>query len=659
MVEVGRLMKGALAPSRAISRPAVVAAVLCLAMLSVAAPGAAAANNSTPTATATVTATETPPPPPLPNASGTVENATETVKNTTENVTNRVKEKGKDAVDDAQSRVPESPFVDGPAPTPLPERPTYTYSLEELQRNGERSGPVSNRWVGLGSVTLRHQPVGGAALSYPWRYVRPWTEVNRNQVKLVRSVSPEADPAEQVTVHVVYWKKGTWPVEKGNRTVSVPVALNVTEDIQTVDLSAGYGNASVDLRPHYDDSWQVTMWLEQAPDTARWRFTHHSVPTAAAAPDFSNIWDLLLWGIVNLVLPAGISSYLFIRVSSRVVDKAVIGPKLNIFKYIVAAGGLLILLAYVFFFQLSTILAKVPWVLGLLVGPVAGVVHLRYASGNYSLYLFLRPELGKHRHQVSRHAKEAAEETGGDVEKLPRDALFQDGADLPMAETAEGCVPIRLDHIRHFLARVMGKAATLRLDEIQTEIPMRGKWSAAYYADPSSDAPIRWRPATVTLSPREAFTSSEGWRGLDVDRLVKAASGVGVAVLVLQGWLGLPLVAGLAAIGVLAASSVVARRGEIQFEPGPVHMRGSIGTLLQLREDYELAMDLEEAQDKWLREKGRNRRKLAELEERRDESLLDGMLGEVDEAESVADGNDLPDLVTNNDDEDGDGEGSS
>ncbi|QZX98732.1 hypothetical protein [Halobaculum rubrum] len=261
-------------------------------------------------------------------------------------------------------------------------------TYEELKRGGTtyESAPSSMRFLGdYSSATVRVFPVGPGESG--WHYLERDEVVNGNQVQL-RTVrlAPEDELDRTLNVTVVAWQKSTRTVERGNTTVEETVATNVSTYRHQIEAGRGYDTANVSLPAHYDETYQITMWVEGS--DARWRFAHKSVETTRAlpfAPTWGGYWEftatnVLIWivGLTGVTVVSAVGS----------IERTGKGPGLGLVTWaiIIAIGSAVIGLGA--FVWTASLLSAAPPVIGFAIAAVIGIVVLETTEkGVYSVAL--------------------------------------------------------------------------------------------------------------------------------------------------------------------------------------------------------------------------------------------------------------------------------
>jgi len=332
------------------------------------------------------------------------------------------------------------------------------HTLAELEENGKRyeNAPSSMRFLGsYGSATIRYTPVSPGQDS--WQYLEPGTTVHSNEVAL-RTVrlAPESEIEESMNVTVVAWQRGTKEISTENGTVTRPAARNVSVYHHQVDLGRGYDLANISLPAHYDESYQITMWVEEYPD-ARWRFTHESVESTRGLPfpaTWGGYWEftttnLLIWilaatGFVAIAVPASI------RQTGR-------GPNMGLLFWIIVLGLGGAIVGGGAYVWTTSLLAAAPPVVAFLIAGVIGIVMLETM------------EYGVYRVALIRLFTEETENPRGDLARSAEGGEFEL---ITLAQTNEGPKAIR-DGIRPWLARLFSGGSPLYgLDRLELEFDL-------------------------------------------------------------------------------------------------------------------------------------------------------------------------------------------
>jgi hypothetical protein len=492
--------------------------------------------------------------------------------------------------------------------TPTPEteaddEPRWT--LEELKQDGPRQEnsppsvrmgdrrafwavywPANNPWADVGSVE------GG-------QYLPPSHTVGRNVIHL-RTWTYEQ---EQRTVHIVYWNKGEQTIRQGNTTTTEPIAENVTHVTHEVTFPRGRPTVEIPLQQH-DTPVRATMWIEGEP-YARWTFQHHSVATTQSVA-IDSAGDYLTSVIVDFLIWIVVGGFVVGIATKKALERAGRGPGYGYGPWI-AGLTLATALAGVLAFQsLADLVVNARFVLAAYVVGIFGVILLETYTTRVSSALFLRPTL---EHTESPTGEEAFDIVDAEVrsEKIVR------GTD--------GTVSVITDGIRPFLARVFGKSARLQnVEELRTRVQLRNSaWDEMFVADPEAEQLIEYE--------KEGWTVSFPPLSRDF-ALPYALAGGAIAIAAAAFYTGSasgPVLAGSVALG-LAIWGITPVNGEARVEPAPVHLRSSLGTMVQLSEDIDDAKRFDEVKDQLDSERVQKQREVDREVARHDSTLLQEML---------------------------------
>lgn len=407
------------------------------------------------------------------------------------------------------------------------------YSLDELQERGTRyeSAPPSMRFLGsYGSATIRHTPVAPGEDS--WQYLEPGTTVHSNQVTIRTVRLAPADEIDQsLNVTVVAWQEGTKEVPAENGTVTRPTATNVSVFHHQVELGRGYDTANVSLPAHYDESYQITMWVEEYPD-ARWRFAHKSVESTKGLPfpaTWGGYWEftttnLLIWilgatGLVAIAIPASI------RQTGQ-------GPNMGMVFWIIVLGLGGAIVGGGAYIWTTSLLAAAPPVVAFLIAGLIGIVMLETM------------EHGVYRVALIRLFTDETENPRGDLARSAEGGEFEV---VTLAQTEDGPKAIT-DGIRPWLARLFSGGSPLYgLDRLELEFDLgspeisltSSPADKLIFVDEDPDQLIDYEPETLEfelpLTQYDPETGEEKWDWTGMASVVfYAVISGGLAFLVLQ-----------------------------------------------------------------------------------------------------------------------------
>jgi hypothetical protein len=528
----------------------------------------------------------------------------------------------------------------GPAPvaaTGSVDSANLTY--DELRGGGRQiSGAApSTRYVGgSGSLYVDHEHANPLRNSggEEWqvqKLLRPGATVNVNELRFHAQGSQSAGSREY-TLHVVYWQLAERSVERGNRTVTQRYADNVTTTTKTLSFPRPFGTSTVDLRPHYGEPVEVTMWLEQAPESARWRFTHHSLSTTQGVST-DTAGERLWWLFTNFglwVMGFAIPVFGGIFAAKR---RASTPDKGTIWWLIVVllAGGGILLFAYS---SLAELFVDAPQVLAGVIVALIGIPILEHETGVRKV-AFAKPELVD---ATTASGKEGVDSVDWQLEvrkvtRLPGgvDAVLPDGKKL-----------------RRWLARVAGGACVLEgMPDFDERFDVSG-------GSTSIDELVFSRAS----ASQALYYEPEGWT-LGVpsgsDELLKL--GLSSVVLAVLG----SVTVGMTLLGALAYPALHVRpvKGRAYVEAADAHMRAAYVTMLYGSVEFDNAETLESAREELVRATASKERDVQGELDRQDATLVEETLTDGDLSLAVEDVEPSEDVAGNGEDsddsEDGDG----
>ncbi|MFC4449830.1 hypothetical protein [Halorussus aquaticus] len=497
------------------------------------------------------------------------------------------------------------------------------YSLDELRENGKRyeSAPPSMRFLGdYGSATVRYTPVSPGKNG--WKYLEPGTTIHSNEVAL-RAVrlAPSDEIDESLNVTVVAWQKGEKEVSTGNGTVTRPTATNVSVYHHQVSLGRGYDLANISLPAHYDESYQITMWVEENPD-ARWRFTHKSVDSKKGLP-FPATWggywqftttNLLIWilaatGIVAIAVPASI------RQTGR-------GPNMGLLFWAIVLGLGSALIGGGAYVWTASLLTAAPPVAAFLIAGVIGIVMLETM------------EYGVYRVALIRLFTEETKNPRGDLANSAEGGEFEV---VTLAQTEEGPKAIR-DGIRPWIARLFSGGSPLYgLDRLELEFDLgtpdvsltSSPADKLIFVDEDPEQLIDYEPETLSFElPLTEFDPETGeerwsWTGAATVAFYAVVSG-GLAFFALQkSGIGGARTGALAFAGVaLYALFTTAEAGRAVFVPAVGCAQDATATAMYREAEIDGYETLEAALNALVEERNSSDELLDTLEEMDAESVV-------------------------------------
>lgn len=457
-------------------------------------------------------------------------------------------------------------------------------TLSELEPTGriQADAPDSMRFMGqYGSATVREHPIGFGTPE--WEYVTPSTEVHGDAVTL-RTVRL-GDPNERLNVHVVGWNHGEKTVRGPNGTTTTePVARNVTEQVVEVRLGRGYDNASVPLPVSFDDTQQITMWVEEYPDT-RWRFQHRTVATSR--PISINSWgdflETLIWEIGIYAFPAMLVGASFAK---RHKSRALVGPQWGYGKWALAFAVPVGIAGSWLAFESAVIATRVPAALGLLFGPIAYALVLEGSDHDLDTFLFRRQDLV---HATSPRGEDTHDSRF--VDHVVKNGVHR-AADEELVLVEPGLVP--------YLSRLWGNLATLDISEIETH--KKGKhspYTLEIELDPKYDLrdALIHNPPSLDRLPLTVKADIPWFGETEIPNpgvVMPVGGGTLIGWYVVDWWLGIPWIG--AAAGAFVGLPFVYRvfDGGAESEPAPYHFTQAEASLAFEAGEYSDAKSLEE-----------------------------------------------------------------
>jgi len=474
------------------------------------------------------------------------------------------------------------------------------FSIEDLRTGGDQistSGsagpPPSTRLIGQGGMMLKKLPVNPAQTSYTSIEQNERIETNH----LLAYTSAFGDATGEYEMVVVYYQPQTTRVNGTQQTY----AANQTVQRMSFTAEQGYSAAKLELRPHYDETWHATAWLEkdgQRVEGARWRFKHQTNPlTASPAYPTNSKGDLWRWGALNLIFPA-IGGILFSGLSARhVLSRTVVGSLKGISYWAVVVAVVIGIAALVGTWQTSKVLANAPIVVGLLMGLLALPVMLSIRDSDLSKAGFFRRALRRDAISPSGDQTVGTRKVENKIKKV-----YRHGEDLyaPVAG------------LRPMLARYWADPASIPTEDWESYDTGDGDLDQLFEVDPEADEVLTHRPARLAFSPDLTVE-------VDEDELADPPEKEGIAALpeamsaVVSNtakrlnwrFIGIAVVGGiiayqatmlvvdthLLALGMATlpalAEGYEARDGDLRVEWGPSHWNDVQAQVQTEREEYE------------------------------------------------------------------------
>ena len=530
------------------------------------------------------------------------------------------------AVTDAQSDVSGGPF----------DRAT-------LVQNGvhDSEAPASVRSIGdpvRGGVAVQHVPA--SPLQSDWNYVGPGQTIKADTIRLYSTAYGSAAGDYQLVI--VQWSDETRTVNAENGSRSVPVAADQTVQRVDVSLEEGYATEEVTLASSYNETKEVTMWLERGGDRvsgATWRFQHVSTAgsQAVAIDTRSDAW----WYAFRTAILPGVAGIITgLSLARAVLRKAGTGPRYSLAAWgIVGALGVAIALGGLFF-EIAAVLANFEMLMGVSLGVVAFGGGLRFHPPVEKVG-FERQHLRDAKRIRSETSDERAPDIatdGGDsgdtVIEIPEDGyqeeLYEDMPIIPTVRGDDGKRRVPKRGIRPFFARLFASPAKLDIASLKTRVKVAsGAIAEKIYVDPEAADAVDHTPAR--LKRRMPVWHRVADKADEMGTVSKALYGaVTLAVLALPliGYraggmtMQTPLVGAALGTLILAVEAHGTVDGAIDFDPAPRHFVSANASLTILQDEHADATLLEEFEQIAWNERTNTALEARDLEARRDDTVL-------------------------------------
>ena len=485
------------------------------------------------------------------------------------------------------------------------------YSLSELRQGGQQvSGAApSTRWLDGNRIFIDREHTnplkdsGGESWQVE-KLLRPGDTVNTNKLRFHYTAGPDTSN-ETYTLHVVYWQLGEREVAENGTTVTRAAAVNQTHETHKLAFSGPSSTAEVDLRPHYEESVRVTMWIESAGSTARWsEFRHKSLATAKQITTQTageRMWWLVTTYVVWIVVfgLAGVAAALWM------IRRAGAGPQLGIgtWAFLIAIAGFLALL--INYEGIATLFVEGPKILAFVTVALLMIPWVEGQDDRLRKFLFVRPVV-----------TEAVSASGAEA----KDALYLELSEKNVAELPDGTLSVVKPGPIKFLARVLGGAAPLQgaREMGRTEVRAEGKTrhDRVVWIKPSADEIMDYAPETIGITRPPDLALSIGASGLVL--LVVNSARIGAGAL---SWLS------YAMMGFCALTSFEVRSGYGKVDPATAHQRSAHVTTMVAGKEMDDAETLDEARRETYKERSKSSKDVEEVIEVRDETLISEMLG--------------------------------
>ncbi|NHN40050.1 hypothetical protein G9C85_00155 [Halorubellus sp. JP-L1] len=504
---------------------------------------------------------------------------------------------------------------------------TADYSLEELRQGGVKpaGAPDSARQFSWGFVSVRHSEPNPMVPG--WKYLESGSTVKTDELTVYSGRFGDVDDMDAELV-VVYYDTERVTVQDGNTTRRETVVANQTTERKEIDLQSGYATTNVSLQSHYDDSKEVTMWLENGDgdplEGARWTFTHRSIPTTQSI-GFSTWGGLSMFLFWNVIGPGILGTLAGFKQGHSMLKQAGRGPGLGLggWGFIAIVG--IIGVAWTAWYDLAVVLTTLPIISGLTIAAVAFVAYLEVGGGETKRALFRRDELG-----------DAQSPTGEDAKHV----TYTETDRLEFVETDDGdLMPVK-PGILPFIARWRGTAPTLSVDELQTRLENQGDASdVEFVADPLEDEAVHYTAPSLgfdlALSSEldddelESLEDRPEWAKsaarINWGRIASLVALPTVAFYATRAYFGLFSAASLAALATFLVLAIRVDTGSVNFEPAPYHQLNARAAVAEGRTTYDDAKTIEALEEIAWREQSTTALEARALASRRDKTVTERM----------------------------------
>ncbi|SFR31164.1 hypothetical protein SAMN04487937_1005 [Halorubrum sodomense] len=496
--------------------------------------------------------------------------------------------------------------VEAPGPAQTGANATWEqpgpFDIEELRRSGTRPPSTaeavtikSERSLGTGGAFVKYQTL--SLINSQPKPLTPSTRVSTNT--LTFETSAYVDAVGEYEVVLVYWNEATTTGPSGRQRT---YAAN--QEIQRVNINVQKGRdaSQIALHPHFDETKQVTMWLErdgELVEGARWRFEHQSNPLAQS-PAFSvdSEGDLFRWAGVIILLPALISLFVSRQVADHVFNRIVIGAQKSLGFWVILSGVIFIGTAGFATFATAAVLSNAPFVVGLVVGLIGLILMLGLRDADAEKAGFFKRRLDDD--AITPTGDEAA--SSRLVPNRIKTVVSRGGT---LYAPAKGILPM--------IARYWADPAAVPRSDLTTvdEGDADSDLDRMYEVDPTSDEVLTHSPATLSFAPSLTVDVDEselteppegdgigalpGAIEASLSNLSKRLNWSFLAVAVgggVMGYLGGMAIFGAQLVGVAIAAvplliaGTVAVDGHMAVEPAPYHYSDVRATVATERQEY-------------------------------------------------------------------------
>lgn len=501
------------------------------------------------------------------------------------------------------------------------------YSINELRQDGQHYSVDSARIVSSeGQVYwLEHrrtnQPWDTVSKDSPGQKLAEDGTLMTNSVYL-RTIRASSEP-RTMNVTLVYWNAETREVTQNNTTTTQTYAADQRVVHKTVTLEPGWSLAEIEL-PQHDNATQVTMWLDDHPETARWTFQHESIAVQKTIP-IDNWSGFLVYGAAFIIVPALAMNWYGSRKVKEWIDKAGAPPGHGFAYYFIVITVLAGITLYVAYTEVAEVIVTLPPILGVYVGLVSTGYTLASHEGKADKTMLLQP-----------HIEDVEEFTRSKIPDIGAgnaDGAISFSEDLPLTqwdtfqildEGSTGLSIIR-DGKLAFLARLKGGRARIRnTDQLKTRTScINSPTGEIIFVDPDADTLIDYKPPGLSLKTPEV----DDWKDL-VWPVGLLGGGAALAWQAAQTYGPAAWAILLLALPVLVWKfAVTGTDSYCEVNPAPVHLRPVLATMLAGTVGVRDAKRLEEAEKGLWAALAGNEQEARKRVDDRDSTIIEEMFG--------------------------------
>lgn len=501
-------------------------------------------------------------------------------------------------------------------------------TLAELRTTGihPEGAPIGVRAASsFDEYRLQHLPTGFWVLeggSSPfWTDVSPDTTVKRNQLKLVskRPYDTEEYSVEPkpVVVRVAFWQEKTVRYQEGNQTRTRTEPTNVSVMTEKASLGDGYDNVDIDLPAHFDESYHMTVAiqepgepnaLENPSSGTRWADIEHHSSRTAQVVEATSLGQKTFWTIFMMAVTAFFAA-IFLYLSRRVIEGAAAPPRIPWYAWVLIGIGHIVAL-FITWDYIAGVLVTHQWLAGVYLGMILGIAAAFWFGEETYLAALIRFKLGEVADPgISREidkseeieAEDAVAADGGDdagvvIDDNDGSVMGVVGMDIVtqrLAKVDGERVAIGDGGLIPFLARFRDKMTKLTFDrEATTRFDVdAGPFEEAWLLDPQADVPYEYeeeglernvpplREKTVIEDDDGDTTTRTKWNIAPylIGGLALAGSFLLGGVLLNSGILGLLL----GGVGVYVFGILRPTEGTARAKLAPPHYNSAVGFMLQ------------------------------------------------------------------------------